>query len=95
MTRHISLTALILALAIPSCSTPRKKEPSSPVVVPQEWKAVGLKSPLAPSGWLSTFHDPMLDSVVRGVLTDNYDLKAAAARLQAAVANSRVASADL
>ncbi|MEI6080926.1 MAG: TolC family protein [Verrucomicrobiota bacterium] len=95
MTRHISLTALMLAFAIPSCSTPRKKEPSSPVAVPQEWKATGLKSSLAPSGWLSTFHDPMLDSVVRSVLADNYDLKAAAGRLQAAVANSRVASADL
>ena len=95
MTRRISVTAVMLAFATPSCSTPRKKEPSSPVAVPREWKATGLKSPLAPSGWLSTFRDPMLDSVVRGVLTDNYDLKAAAGRLGAAIAKSRVATADL
>ena len=95
MTRHIPLTALLLAVIAPGCSTPRKKDPTSPVAVPREWKATGLKSPLAPSGWLSTFRDPMLDSVVRGVLTDNYDLKAAAGRLQAAGAKSRVVTADL
>lgn len=86
---------LLLAAWITGCATPKKKAPTVPFAVPANWKATGLKSPLAPSGWLSTFHDPMLDSVVRGVLADNYDLKAAASRLQAAVAQSRVATADL
>ena len=95
ITRHIQLTALLIAMALGGCSTPHKKEPTSPVAVPPKWKASALKSPLAPSGWLSTFRDPMLDSVVRGVLADNYDLKAAAARLKLAVAQSRVVSADL
>lgn len=89
------LICLLLAGWITGCATPRKKAPKAPVPVPKNWKASTVKSPLAPSGWLSTFHDPMLDSVVRSVLSDNYDLKAAAGRLQAAVAQSRVASADL
>jgi len=95
ITRNNPLSIFLIAIVLSGCSTPVKKEPSSPVVVPSKWKASSMKSPLAPSGWLSTFHDTSLDSVVHGVLADNYDLKAAAARLRLAVAQSRVVSADL
>jgi multidrug efflux system outer membrane protein len=93
--RRAMIVMTLLLAGLVGCATPRKQQPGAPVPVPNRWKASSLKSPLAPSGWLSTFRDPTLDSVVRGVLAENYDLKAAAARLRLAVAQSRVASADL
>ena len=84
-----------MLLLLAGCATPRKQEPTSPVSVPNHWKATSPPSPIAPSGWLSTFHDPKLDAVVRGVISDNYDLKAAAARLEGVVAQSRVTASQL
>lgn len=89
----IATTLLLVGLA--GCATPRKQQPGSPVAIPPNWKAVDIRSPLAPSGWLAGFHDRNLDAVVGSVISDNYDLKAAAGRLNAAVAQSRVISADL
>jgi len=82
-------------LLLGGCAIPRKSPPTSPIAVPANWKATSLKSPIAPSGWLETFHDPSLDSVINEVLADNYDLKAAAARLRGVVAESRVTAANL
>ena len=96
----IRIRALIMSLLgllgiLVGCATPRKVAPTSPVTPPVNWKATTMKSPLAPSGWLSTFHDVRLDSVIRDVSAGNYDLKAAAARLQGVIAQSRVKAADL
>jgi len=88
-------SGLILSLCITGCAIPKKTPPSSPVSIPVGWKATNSRSSLAPSGWLATFHDSKLDSVVREVLSDNYDLKAAAARLEGSIAQSRVTAADL
>jgi len=93
--RAFCATMILLVLWVSGCATPKKKDPASPVSVPANWKATNVKSPMAPSGWLQTFHDPVLDGVVRGVLSDNFDLKAAAARLQGALAQSRIAAAAL
>ena len=46
-------------------------------------------------GMAHDIHDPHLDAVVRGVFADNYDLKAAAARLEGVVAQSRVTASQL
>ena len=90
---YLGLLGLVVLLG--GCATPRKMAPTSPVTPPRNWKATSVKSPLAPSGWLATFHDSRLDAVVREVNADNYDLKAAAARLQGSIAQSRVTAADL
>ena len=84
-----------MVLFIAGCATPKKQAQTSPVIVPEHWEATAIRSPLAPSGWLSTFHDSKLDAVVREVFADNYDLKAASARLQGVVAQSRVTAAQL
>jgi NodT family efflux transporter outer membrane factor (OMF) lipoprotein len=85
----------LLAVVIAGCTTPKKKPPTAPVPLPANWKATNIKSPLAPSGWLATFRDPLLDSVIHGVFADNYDLKAASARMQSATALSRATAANL
>lgn len=90
-----SLSLGLIVLGMLGCATPKKTPPTSPVALPSHWKATSLRSPLAPSGWLVTFHDPRLDSIVGSVIADNFNLKAAAARLQAAIAQSHVISADL
>lgn len=82
-------------MGVIGCATPKKTPPGAPVRVPAHWKATELRSPITPSGWLSSFHDPKLDTIVGSVIADNYNLKAAAARLQAVVAQSHVTSADL
>ena len=45
--------------------------------------------------WWTDFGDPSLDDVVESALRQNYDLQAAASRLEQALADSRVAGADL
>ncbi len=91
----IRIPPLAIAVLLAGCATLRKKQPDSPVAVPEHWKATSAKSPIAPSGWLSTFRDRELDSIVGRVVAENFDLKAAAARLDAAVAQSRIAASDL
>ena len=86
---------LTVILLLSGCATPKKQAPALPGTVPANWKATAIRSPLAPSGWLSTFHDPKLDAVVGEVFANNYDLKAAAARLQGVVAQSRVTASQL
>ena len=94
ISRRIGM-ALLLSAAFSGCATPRKAAPASPVTPPENWKATAMKSPLAPSGWLPTFHDPRLEAVVGEAEAGNDDLKAAAARLRGAMAQSRVTAADL
>jgi len=90
-----SLVQLLVMLFIAGCAIPKKQPPSAPIPVPAHWKATTVKSALAPSGWLSSFHDPQLSSVIGEVLSENYDLKAAAARTQGVIAQSRVTAAQL
>lgn len=89
------LLACSLMIGLAGCATPKKSPPSAPVPLPSHWKASSLRSPITPSGWLSSFHDPKLDSIVGSVISDNFNLKAASARLQVAIAQSHVTSADL
>jgi NodT family efflux transporter outer membrane factor (OMF) lipoprotein len=89
------LTAVFVLLWLLGCATPKKSPPGSPVTVPEHWKATNLKSPMTPAGWLSSFHDPKLNFIVGSVVADNFDLKAAAARLEGVIAQSHVTSADL
>ena len=89
------LLGCLVVLGLAGCATPKKSPPGAPVPLPDHWKAPSLRSPITPTGWLSSFHDPRLDSIVGSVIVDNFDLKAAAARLQAAIAQPHVTSADL
>lgn len=89
------LTFFSIVLFFSGCATPKKSSPRSPVTPPENWQATTCRSSMAQSGWLGSFHDGHLTSIVEEVTADNYDLKAAAARLDQAIAQSRIVAADM
>ncbi len=78
------------------CATaPLEDHPALGGDVPTAWTAredTGAPPALA---WWTDFGDPGLDEVVDAALRQNYDLQAAASRLDQALADSRIAGADL
>ena len=58
--------------------------------IPDQWvedKALGQPMP---TKWVETFGDPQLSALIDNALADNYELKAAAARVDAAIAQARI-----
>lgn len=97
-----------LGLLLASCaavSPPDSKDlADTEADAPATWQAeheeasTDAKNPgvmLAERGWVSTFRDSRLESLVDEALENNKDLEAAAARIEIAQANARIAGADL
>lgn len=86
---------LLAALAITGCATPPSSSPrTAPVVVPASWVA----APVSPgeavdARWWTHFADPRLEGLVAQAIIANYDLAAAAARIEQAQAQARIAGA--
>jgi multidrug efflux system outer membrane protein len=97
MRLDIRAITIAAALCAAGCaSAPGREPPRVGVEVPRRWS---LADSLAPGGtaevhWWSEFGDSTLDALIQEALSDNYDLKAAAARVQAAEATARLAGAD-
>ena len=103
MNRRRSSSAPLLCLLIVSMtacvSPPVRKETSLPVTVPEHWTTSDAR-PGDPGGedssrWWKSFKDPGLDRLIAETLDNNRDLRAAAARIDAASAQARIAGADL
>ena len=62
---------------------------------PGAWTALGVKREAAAEGWLLDFGNETLRALVNEALAANPDLKAAAARVEQARQDVRVATADL
>ncbi len=93
--RRRALSLSLLLLTVVGCAVgPRYKRPEMPV--PQAWRespAAGV--PATGSSlerWWTTFHDPILDSLVTRAVEGNLDLKIAAARIRAARAARGIAA---
>ncbi len=78
-----------------SCVPKLEKPPDLDLNVPQNWISIETTGEGEISQWWTRFNDPRLDELVEVVLMENYDLKAAATRLDAAAALARIAGADL
>jgi NodT family efflux transporter outer membrane factor (OMF) lipoprotein len=63
--------------------------------IPSYWGDAGESSRPVPEHWVQAFGDPDLSALVQSALAENYDLKAAAARLDAAVAQARIDGSGL
>lgn len=94
------LTALAL-LAASCVSAPARRPDAVQITPPDSWtapEADDVREPVAgevPSDWWTEFEDPALDEVIAVALENNRDLLAAAARLDRAAAEARIAGADL
>ena len=85
-----------LFLLASGCATaPLEDHPALDADVPAAWTARGDTGGRPAPAWWTDFGDPALDDVVASTLQRNYDLRAAAARLDQALADSRIAGADL
>ena len=87
---------LVPLLLVTGCvKAPPVETPELPVQAPGVWTTgEEVSSELDPEWW-RTFGDEKLDSVVAEALATNYDLAIAAARLEQASADAKVAAADL
>ena len=90
--------ALCLLLALGCATAPPPEEPDLDVALPARWTA--SDAPAAGpepeiEAWWTSFADPRLDRLIGEALERNRDLVAAAARVDAAVAQARIIGADL
>ena len=98
----VALTsALLLCLLLAACaSVPETPPPAPGVELPASWTAVEAETPTAADSafpedrWWEGFGDPALDRLVEQALERNGDLAAAAARIDQASAQARIAGAD-
>ncbi len=90
------LLGVVLA-SITSCvEAPPVSHPDIGVEPPAEWTARAGSGPVDKvQDWWEQFGAEELDAVVEEVLAQNYDLGAALARVDAAVAQARISGADL
>ena len=86
---------LPIVLTMACVSAPSTIQPKLAVSVPELWTSSATPSGVIDPEWWSDFNDPGLDASVRTALDRNYDLHAAAARLELTAANSRITGADL
>ena len=85
-----------IAVLCTSCATtPPYTPPVLEIVTPESWTTSADAGAAPDFAWWNDFGDTGLGDVVRTALEQNYDLRAAAARLEEAAADSRIAAADL
>lgn len=58
--------------------------------LPQEWRAAPEAHAFSDQNWVESFDDPVLSRLVDRALSHNYNLKSAAARVDAAIAQVRI-----
>lgn len=86
------LTAGVLATSCSSVPKQAKLDPAVPV--PTEW-SVPASSGAVEDAWWIEWNDPALTALIEEALQQNHDLKAAAARMDAALAQAAIAGADI
>lgn len=97
----LAVAAMLLVLGSGlGCVSAPSQEPELGVAVPEQWTATPPDpapdlSTERDAPWWTRFGDPRLDRLIEDALTRNRDLAAAAARVDAATAQARIAGADL
>ena len=93
MTRPLLVTTMLVTVGC--ASAPPVEPPALQGETPAAWTTDASTNGLPKLDWWTDFGDPGLDAVIASALSNNYDLQAAAARLDQAAADSRIAGADL
>lgn len=88
--------AVLACLGLGGCNTPPERGPQlSAAGFPERWQGAAVSAEALAGHWLDTFADSKLSALVREALAANYDLKSAAARVDAARAEARIAGSGL
>lgn len=90
----IIVSVLSLGLLASCVELPERSPAAVSPPFPGEWQGARVESGKKPLQWLRDFADPDLTQTVREALEHNYDLKAAAARIDAAAARARIDGSD-
>ena len=100
MRRIVLLAPFVAALA--ACALKPPPDPGETraqalpnMTLPPQWAAQSTSAGAVANGWLATFNDPQLESLVREALVYNLDLQLAAARVEQAAGYARLAGATL
>lgn len=94
MSRHLAL-GVGLVFVVGCAAAPPVDVPELDVTVPDSWTATSVPVGQVPIDWWTDFEDIGLSQAVETALTRNFDLQAAAARLDAAAADARIAASGL
>ncbi len=91
MSNGLRLGLLFFLLAFGGCGTaPERDARDVGVSLPSHWTGIHETSPAVSEHWVDAFADPALSALVQESLAGNYDLKAAAARVDAAREQARI-----
>jgi outer membrane protein, multidrug efflux system len=87
---------MLLLIGVSGCKAPpvRHAEDAG-AEIPSHWTGANGSSQPTQEQWVESFGDPQLSSLIHSGLADNYDLKAAATRLNAAIAQSQIDGSGL
>ncbi|WP_193140924.1 efflux transporter outer membrane subunit [Meridianimarinicoccus sp. MJW13] len=94
---------LLSVLALAACELALAPEPSAVLddalpestAIPAAWSSKGAASSAVGDNWVASFRDSRMTSLVNEALTNNRDLTAAAARVQAALQTAQIAGAPI
>ncbi len=87
---------LMAAGGMAACAgSPAVKPPAPPVKVPESWTAAETPPGEPRPEWWKDFGDALLDGLVTEALGRSFSLKSAATRVEAALAQARIAGADV
>lgn len=90
-----SLAAAAISLALAACAGPRPPAPTAAAVsAPGVWRDAPGVEAVADARWWANFSDPALAAVVERALANNTDIAVAAARVEEARAQYRLAEAQ-
>jgi len=92
---RIGFVTLACLLAIACVKPPPTTSPEIDVAPPDAWTATPSNPDVPVHEWWEQFGDPSLSSLIVTALEENSDLMAAAARVDRAAAQARIAGADL
>ncbi|MDD5275174.1 MAG: efflux transporter outer membrane subunit [Methylovulum sp.] len=84
----------LLVLTLTSCNTlPERDASNTGIRTPDHWQSESPSGQAAAEHWVAAFADPLLTALVHAALDNNYDLQAAAARINAARESAVIAGA--
>ena len=92
---NVRVLAVVALLAGGCASAPPVEHPALDIALPENWTARELPDGQLDVTWWDDFGDGGLATAVDIALSQNYDLRAAAARLEQAAADARAADGDL